>query len=190
MNIAIRKPRPRMGVAEFVEMIAPYPDWERWELLEGEAVLMAPQTERHQFVVANLLSRFHQPAAERGCRALPGLGLLNDDVDDYAPIPDVVIRCGPMVNGGYATDPVLVAEVLSPSTMDWDRGGKLRFYQSIQTMQAILVVYQDELRVEAWLRAAGEWRRDVRQGRAASVDVPMFGVVTLAEIYADIPLPD
>ena len=50
--------------------------------------------------------------------------MLNDEIDDYAPIPDVVVRCGPMVEGGYARDPVFIAEVLSPSTMNNDRGRK------------------------------------------------------------------
>jgi hypothetical protein len=35
-------------------------------------------------------------AEKLGCRALPGLGLRNDFVDDVAPIPDLVVRCGPI----------------------------------------------------------------------------------------------
>ncbi len=54
MNVVLRK-LPRMGVDAFVEMIRPYPDEERWELLDGQAVLMAPQTERHQWIVVNLI---------------------------------------------------------------------------------------------------------------------------------------
>jgi Uma2 family endonuclease len=41
--------------------------------------------------------------------------------------PDVVVRCGPPGTAAYITDPVVVVEVLSPSTMDNDRGPKLRF---------------------------------------------------------------
>src|SRR4051812_30807970 len=110
-----------MNIAAFVDMIARLPDEERWELLGGEPVLMAPQSERHQIVVRNLLRGVDRLASSRqGCRALPGLGVLSDAIDDYAPVPDVVVRCGPVVKGGYAKDPLLVAEVLSPSTMRWD----------------------------------------------------------------------
>ena len=190
MNVAVRKPRPYMNVTAFTDMIARFPDDERWELLDGEPVLMAPQSERHQRIVGNLSDIFRPRARDRGCVALAGLGLLSAAVNDYAPIPDVVVRCGPMVAGGYADDPVLVAEVLSPSTMRWDRGGKVDFYQSIPSLQSFLVVYQDEVRVEAWLRSAGEWRREVRQGRSASIDLADFGAVTLAEVYSDIPLSE
>ena len=189
MNVAVRKPRPYMNVTAFTDMIARFPDEERWELLDGEPVLMAPQSERHQRIVGNLSDVLRPRARERGCVALAGLGLLSESVNDYAPIPDIVVRCGQMVEGGYAEDPLLVAEVLSPSTMKWDRGGKVDFYQSIPSLQAILLVYQDEVRVEAWLREGDTWRREVRQGRAASLDLPVpGGSVTLADIYADIPL--
>lgn len=186
---AVRKLRPYMNVAAFRDMIVRFPDEERWELLDGEPMLMSPQTERHQRIVGNLWARCRELAQARGCVALAGLGLLSDTVDDYAPIPDVVVRCGPMVEGGYAEDPVLVAEVLSPSTMRWDRGGKVEFYQTIPSLQIVLLVYQDELRVELWLRDGDAWRREVRHGRAASFE-SLGGVITLAAIYADVPVED
>ena len=160
MSAALQRPR-RMKVAEFVEMIRPYPDEERWELLDGEPILMmSPQTERHQRIVLNIAKRCDDLALPRGGSALPGLGLLNDAVDDYAPIPDVVVRCGPMLGGGYARDPVFLAEVLSRSTMINDRGRKLAFYQTVASLRTILIVSQDEIRVEAWRRVGrnGCWR--------------------------------
>lgn len=183
MSQAVAK-HPRLSVDEFVEMIRPFPDEERWELLEGEAVLMAPQSERHQRVVMNLLRRLDRLADARGCHALPGLGLLNDEVDDYAPIPDVVVRCGPPVDGGYARDPVLIAEVLSPSTMSNDRGRKLDFYRTIPSLRTILIVYQSEVRIEAWQREGDEWRWLVLKEAGASLALPeLGGDLSLAEVY-------
>src|SRR4051812_17623598 len=101
--MALARARKRLTVAEFIEMIRPLPDDERWELLDGEAVLMAPQSERHQIIVANLLDRLGAPARAKGCRVLPGLGMLSDAFDDYAPIPDVVVRRGAVGDGGYAS---------------------------------------------------------------------------------------
>ena len=184
MSAALQSP-PRMSVAEFVEMIAPYPDEERWELLDGEAILMAPQTERHQTIVMNLLRRLDRVTKPRGCRVLPGLGLLSDENDRYAPIPDVVVRCGPMIDGGYARDPVTLAEVLSPSTMNNDRGRKIDFYRSLPTLRTILIVYQDEVRIETWQRQeGGDWRRAVLADLDAAVPLPeLGGDLRVAEIY-------
>lgn len=186
MAVALRK-TPHLSVADFIEMIRPFPDEERWELLAGEPFLMAPQTERHQTVVANLMASLRSLAVPRGCRALPGLGLLNDEIDDYAPIPDVVVRCGPPVQGGYAKDPLLLAEVLSPSTMSNDRGRKLDFYRTIPSLRTILVIYQDEARIEAWQREGAEWRHVVLKAQASVLPLPeLGGELRLADIYAGI----
>lgn len=186
MTIVLRR-QPRLDVAEFVELIRPLPDAERWELLDGEAALTAPQSERHQTAIANLPAGLRRIAKDRGCKALPGLGLLNEDIGDYAPIPDVVVRCGPALDGGYAKDPVLVAEVLSPSTINDDRGRRIDFYRGIASLRTILIVYQDEVRVEAWRREDGAWRRSVVTGLAGSIEIPDLGSeLRLAEIYDDI----
>ncbi len=81
MSLALRR-APRMRVADFIAMIRDRPDEERWELLDGEAVLMAPPGERHQQIVMNLGRQLATLAEKLGCRALPGLGLRNDFVDD------------------------------------------------------------------------------------------------------------
>lgn len=186
---ALLRQRPRYNVAAFVELIRPYPDEERWELLDGEPVLMAPQSERHQRIVGNLSDHVRSLARRKGCIALPGLGLLNDRINDYAPIPDIVVRCGPPLDGGYATDPVFVAEVLSPSTMGNDRGRKLEFFQTIASLETILIVYQDELRVEAWHCGGGEWRLDVHRTRSSEVKA-LGGTILLADLYEDVPLAE
>ena len=187
MSAALQGRPPRMKVAEFIELIRPYPDEERWELLDGEAVLMAPQNERHQRIVMNLCRRCDHLAIARGCSARPGRGILNDAIDDYAPIPDVVVRCGPMLDGGYARDPVFLAEVLSRSTMINDRGRKLAFYQTIASLRTILIVSQDEVRVEAWRRGSQEWTLDLKRSLDGVIDAEDLGPIPLGDIYRHVP---
>lgn len=182
--MAVARARKRLTVAEFIEMIRPLPDEQRWELLDGEAAPMAPQSERHQLIVANLLRALAPLAEAKGCRTLPGLGLLNDFVDDYAPIPDVVVRCGPLLSDGYARDPILAAEVLSHSTMSNDRGRKAEFYKTLQTLRSFLLVYQDEVRIEAWQKQGGSWHLTVL-GADGSVELPELDAALPVEaIYA------
>jgi Uma2 family endonuclease len=187
MNLAARA-RRRMTVPDFIAWCDRRPDEERWELLEGEPVLMAPPGERHQRVVWNIM-RLLGPALEaRGCVPMPGLGILSDTVDDYAPIPDVVVRCGPPVAGGYAKDPVFVAEVLSPSSMTNDRGRKVDFYKSVESLRAFAVVYADEPRVEAWRRDGEGWAFRVASGLSGVLDLPDLATgLALADIYRDVP---
>ncbi|MGX7705655.1 Uma2 family endonuclease [Methylobacterium sp. Gmos1] len=188
MSLALRR-APRMRVAEFLEMIRDRPDEERWELLDGEAVLAAPRFERHQLIVTNLAMALYPLAKACGGRSLPGFGLLNDEIDDVAPIADVVVRCGPLLPGGHAHDPIVIAEVLSSPTLAIDRGRKAEFYRSFQTLRAYLIVDQDEARVEVWSRGNGpDWSLRVL-GRDDAIPLPdLGGEVPVAALYHGIPL--
>ena len=95
MALAVRRDA-RMSVAEYRRWVEPRPDEERWELLDGEPVLMAPPSARHQRIVLNIAQHLDALAKERGCGAYPGLAILSDAMYDYAPYPDVVVHCGSM----------------------------------------------------------------------------------------------
>ncbi|GJD57597.1 Uma2 family endonuclease [Methylobacterium dankookense] len=184
MALAARRDA-RMSVAEYQIWVESRPDDERWELLDGEPVLMSPPGERHQTIVLNLIQRLNDLVEVRGCRALPGLAVLSEAADDYAPIPDVVMRCGPLLADGYATDPVLVAEVLSPSTILKDRGRKAEFYRTVSSLQVFLIVYQNEPRVEVWRRGT-DWTMQVLQA-SEHLDLPECdGCVPVSAIYKHI----
>jgi Uma2 family endonuclease len=173
-----------MRVPEFIDMIHQSPGDERWELIEGRPEFTLPQAERHQVIVGNLVLAIGILADRRGCRALPGLGVLSDSRDDYAPIADIVVRCGPLLKDGYARDPILVAEVLSPSTMRNDRLHKLNFYRTVESLSTILIVFSAEVRIEAWQREEGEWQvRDVGAGGAVALP-ELGGEIKLDEVYA------
>lgn len=182
MAVAVRRD-PGMGVAEYQEWGAEPRDEERWELIDGEPMLMAPPSERHPMIVANLLRHLASVARDRGGRAIPGIAALSDAMDTFAPIPDVMIRCGPMLREGYARDPVLVAEMRSPSTMS----RKTDFCRSIASLRVLLIVYQDEPCIEAWRReAGGDWTKQAR-GPGETIDLPeLGGRLAVADIYDDI----
>jgi Uma2 family endonuclease len=167
------------------------PDDERWDLLDGLSSRQErPESERHQLLVAAIATGLFEPARRLGCYVLPGFTVVSAASDADAAYADVVIRCGEPLGEPYAKDPVLIAEVLSPSTMANDRGRKLEFYKSIASLQSLLIVYQDERRVESWTRSGEKWRYAVAQGAAASVDLPAFeAILPLADLYEDVLLP-
>ena len=94
-----------------------------------------------------------------------------------------------MVNGGYAKDPVLVAEILSPSTMNNDRGRKLDFYTTIASLETILIVYQGR----GASRSLAAYQQRMEQRRSAGIE-PIasrsgrFGSIGVADIYEGVPL--
>ncbi|MHC2001109.1 Uma2 family endonuclease [Methylobacterium sp. CM6241] len=81
MAVAARRDT-RMTVAEFRLWAEPRPDEERWELIDGIALLMSPPSARHQRIVSNLIRRLDELAERRGRNALPGLGVLSAAMDE------------------------------------------------------------------------------------------------------------
>jgi Uma2 family endonuclease len=173
----------RMHVAEFRHWAEGRPDAERWELLDGEPALFSPPRERRQATVANRTRRISDLADGKGGRAMPGLGIVSAERDDFVPIPDGVVRCGPPLPDGDAEDPLLVAEVLSPPTMSLDRGRKIDFYRTVPSLKVLLIVYSDEMRVDVRRREASDWA--VRaSGSGGSVALPeLDGTVPVSDIY-------
>lgn len=178
MGGAVRR-ETGMSVAEYQVWIEDRPDDERWELLDGEPLLTPLPNGLHQRIVKHL-----DALAERcDCHALPGLAVLSAVMDDFAPIPDIVVTCGPQRSDGYTRDPILVAEVLSPSTMTNDLGRKTVFYRSVESLRTFLIVYQDEVRVEVWSRGDGWGMRGL--GPDDVIDLPeLGGTLAVADIYA------
>lgn len=105
---------------------------------------------------------------KRGCESFQGGTYVQRNAAPKSldkPKPDIVIRCGPDDSKGdrrnFIDDPIVVVEVLSPSTMDYDRGSKLIFYKSLPTLQHIVIVYQDEMRMEHCKRTDEGWVMEV-----------------------------
>jgi Uma2 family endonuclease len=172
--------------AEFLDFVAERPDEERWELVDGEFVMQASPTLPHQTIVRNVLFRLHEAMRRRGpdCSATPGVTIKVDHVDTYAPVPDVIARCGPLPPSSICSDPIAVVEVLSPSTKDRDRGFKAQFYKSVPSVQAFLIVYADEARVEVWERGAAEDDFAVVSGAEGVARIASLGFeLPLAEVY-------
>ncbi len=96
----------------------------------------------------------------KGCRAyLGGMPVQrSDDTSAYdKPRPDIVVCCGPSGRRNFITDPVVIVEVLSPTTMEIDRGEKLRFYKGLPTLRHIALVYQEQVRVEHYRKTEQGW---------------------------------
>lgn len=150
-----------MTVDDFLSFLDSKPEREnqRWELHDGVPKLMIGGTAAHAMIAGNIDRALFAQARDRGCEVMRGFLA---QASDYAAFePDVVIRCGPNdPRSRAATDPVVVFEVLSPSTMRYNRGIKLERYHEISSLNQIVLVYQDSIRLEAWLREGEDWAEE------------------------------
>lgn len=129
------------------------------EFFGGEIYAMAGGTPEHaalsMSVGATLLSQL------RGgpCRVYSSDLRVRVSETGLATYPDVTVVCGPLEHDPESattiTNPIVVVEVLSPSTETYDRGDKLEHYRRIPSLREIVLVAYDKRRVELWQRHDG-----------------------------------
>jgi Uma2 family endonuclease len=173
-----------MTLAEFLE-------WDdgtdrRYELLDGIPVMMAPSLEAHGELVAALTIEIGN-RVKPPCRVISEAGIVISDRADTYYIADLAVTCAPREPGRrMLAEPVLVIEVLSPSTGQVDRWRKVADYRTLSSVQEILVVFSDERRVEVQRRTSDGWRVEDLIGKTEIELSCCDGSIPLASIYRDL----
>ena len=189
---AQRQPDP-ITVAAFDAFVDRQPDDRDYELIEGVIVMMSNPSTAHGEIAGAIGAPLKLAMRLRGCRVYQGDVRVQRSADTTRETekyrPDVVVRCGPFSPGNFITDPVVVVEVLSPSTIDIDRGPKVAFYKTLPTVQHIALVYQDEMRVEHYRRDGDTFTFEVLKAPADELNLVAVDFrIDLAAIYVDVPV--
>lgn len=180
----------RLTEQEFQILMRTRPEEERWQLIDGVAVMMPPPTLRHQFIGGNL----HRRLAEALERSRPNLGVLYESglkiegVPAFLPVPDLIVVDVPVGEGSYADRFYLTAEILSDSNTEEYISLKVQRYAQHPDNLYSLVIGQRDMSVEVWSRAKA-WKGFVLRSPDDIVDLPEFGFrCTLRELYRGTPL--
>lgn len=160
---------------------------EKHEFFAGQVFAMAGGTFNHARVAGNLFAQLRQTLRDKPCQPM------NSDMRIHTPsgldtYPDVSVYCGqPELSDNQTTllNPVLVIEVLSPSTRDYDRSGKFAHYRSIPGLQDYLLIDPESVLVEHFKRIKrDEWLLRVYSDMAASITLESLGItLSLTDIY-------
>lgn len=147
---------------------------------------MAGGTAAHATIMLNLQSHLRVALRGRPCRPFNSEYKIRVPATGLATYPDASVICGPpQEEPGFAnaaTNPILLAEVLSPGTEAWDRGGKFAHYRRIPTLQYYLLVSQDPPRVELFTRGEeGTWTLS-EHGRGAHVPLPLLELAVPVDV--------
>jgi Uma2 family endonuclease len=161
---------------------------ERWEWYGGAPVAMTGTTVAHNLICGSLRDALRQALRPRGCRAFTES--VKVVVAGTLLYPDVVVTCGQIGDReDIAREPILIAEVLSPSSSSYDRNAKRALYRLIPTLEHYLVVSQTRAMVEVDSRVDQGWSTAHVIGANAAVELPRLGVVIpMAAIYEDTEL--
>lgn len=141
MSAALEPRPPRMTAEEFLAWAAEHEF--RGELVSGQVVAMAPERYAHVRAKGLAYRALGDAIARAGlpCEAIvDGMAVRVDPATIYQ--PDVILRCGEPLDADtvIAPDPVVLVEVLSPSTAVLDTGGKLEGYFRIPSLRHYLIL--------------------------------------------------
>lgn len=178
-----------MSVAEFFGWQEQQP--ERYELVNGQPLrMMAGATNAHDDVVVNLVSELRTQLRGSGCRPFTGDGSV-ETYPGQIRRPDAGVDCGQRLpNGLRAAAPRMVAEVLSPSTRDFDTFDKVREYQSIAGLDYVVLIEPNAPEAVMWVRSGEGWTTERAAGLDADLAMPAIGVtLRLAELYDGVVFP-
>lgn len=158
----------------------------RFERVDGQVVAMAPERAAHAKTKARIWRALDDAVAVEGltCEVYPDGMTVEVDNSDYE--PDAILRCGPPLSGDAIAvpDPLVIVEVLSPSTRTVDLTGKLAAYFQIPTLLHYLVFWAAERRVVHHRREVGGSDIHTRiQTEGEIVLDPPRVTITLDQIY-------
>jgi Uma2 family endonuclease len=146
--------RQSMTIEQYFELEATSDS--KHEYIAGAIYAMTGGTARHNLLVANVIALLHGQLRGTSCRVFPSDMRLRIEAAGLYTYPDVSVICNPIIfsdnRDDTVTNPIVLVEVLSPSTENYDRGKKFEYYRTIDTLQEYVVIAQDRAHVEHYVR--------------------------------------
>lgn len=128
----------------------------RSEYLAGAMYAMSGGSRNHMHIVTAIAGELYSALRGRDCAVASTDLRLSVGKYNLITYPDVFVTCGPDQyldnRTDTLTDATLIVEVLSPSTKNYDRGEKFLFYRSLRSLKEYLILAQDQVRAEHWIK--------------------------------------
>jgi Uma2 family endonuclease len=161
----------------------------RHEFFEGEVFALAGASIAHNTIALNMaLACRLALRGKKGRVQMEAVRLAVEENRHYA-YPDVMVSCDPhdQHESQQLHSPVLIVEVLSPSTEAYDRGLKFNQYKKLPSLRHYLLVSQKTWLVEWYqLSEHGVWGHTAMAEAADAVVIPELNLhLTLVQLYED-----
>jgi Uma2 family endonuclease len=165
---------------------------DRHEYLDGEVFAMAGAEDRHVTVSMNIAFALRQHLTGSPCRTyMSDMRLQVTAANSYF-YPDVLVTCSALDAASplVKTEPKLIIEVLSPSTVAYDRGLKFGHYRSLPSLLEYALVDLDTRTTDCYrLGADGFWvLHPFARGEAVSL-ASVALTLTADQLFADVDNP-
>jgi Uma2 family endonuclease len=162
----------------------------RYEYWDGDIVCMSGGTRAHGRIASNVLYRLRQSLEGGPCVAFTGDTAVKTPTLAPYRYPDATVACGDLkyqnIRGVDALiNPILIVELLSPTTALHDREDKFTAYKALPSFKEYLLIAQDELHVTHYTRQQDElWLLEEVTDPNTRVSLSSIGVsLSPSEVY-------
>jgi Uma2 family endonuclease len=149
----------------------------RYEYAQGKVYAMSGASVRHNTITANTIAHLINTLAGHSCTVNTSDTRIRVESKNTFRFPDVTVFCGEPQYWNNRTDtitnPTLLVEVLSPSTMMQDYNEKLEEYTQLPSLQAYVLISQNTPKVELFHRQDFQWVYEYVVGLDGRVAVSM-----------------
>lgn len=188
----------RYTYKEYVELELHSPT--KHEFLDGEIYAMAGGSEDHSALAAEVLRALGNAVEERPCRVHTSDLRIYVEAVGLATFPDGAVICGQLEQhepspNATALNPMVLLEVTSDSSEEYDTGDKLSYYRTIPSLKEYIVVSHRERRITVHQRQADPaTQAEVWLARVAiaggQVEVPSIGIsLSCDRVYRNSSIP-
>lgn len=161
------------------------------EYRDGRIYAMPGASRAHNLITVHVTGELYIQLRTRSCEVYPSDMRVKVSAGGLYTYPDVIVVCDePRFEDGHfdtLLNPTVLIEVLSPSTAAYDRGEKFRRYQYLDSLCEYILISQDRIRVEHYLRQEDGW--ELTEFRSLSDVFQLVSIgceLSLQAIYAKV----
>lgn len=161
------------------------------EYRDGRIYAMPGASREHNLITVNVTGEFYIQLKTKSCEVYPSDMRVKVSAAGLYTYPDVIVVCDePRFDDTHfdtLLNPTVLIEVLSPSTAAYDRGEKFRRYQYLDSLCEYVLISQDTVCVEHYLRERQTW--DLTEFRSLDDVFSLVSIgckLSLQAIYAKV----
>ncbi|MDW7693694.1 Uma2 family endonuclease [Flammeovirgaceae bacterium SG7u.111] len=167
----------------------------KYEFHDGEVFALAGGSLNHGLLCGNVYSELRNglKTASSNCKPLTSEIKLHVETQNSFLYPDCMVVCDKLApsrkDKNAVVNPILVVEVLSKSTADYDRGDKFYQYRQIPSLQEYVLIEQDKAVVEVYFKKPKSdlWKISRYEGLSSRVQLQSIGIeISIEELYFDV----